>query len=636
MRHVLNINEINLKEELSMSIVEEISKEAKEVELTKNLVSRIINEQKKQGKLGNEITIRMERVINQVGNSALYKCQVLNSSGYFNEMINPWTGENWNLSFYYEKGAYKEGDVLVGRYGLQTKKKNLHELIYPFPNNLKKVPVLVELVDRHGEKFIEFLKEKFNGEEVLLGEIYERWLKTVENDINEQEQTKEQVFNEIKTLNRDLLEKKTTLKDIKSEIELEKHKKNNIEKQIYEIRKSLGFIDDKFIQDFSEDFYQLSEEEDFFRIIQLLLYHHKGENLVYEYDIIKRFITALRTDQLVLLTGPSGTGKSSLVEQIGEVLYPCKIHHISVQSNWTDVQDLLGFFNPLKNTYLPTPFLQALVDARNDKNTLHIICLDEMNLAHVEYYFSSLLSAREKQPEKRFLDLYAYKFYKEAVMDLEEIMQKSFDDIQAADIEKLEPHIRREARNKYELIYDYPAHFSIPTNIRFVGTLNMDETVKNLSPKVVDRSFIIELDHPNKLNEVRQELANQPVSGRLKINVNEFILPAIEEPSLSVEQQFVINHVLSYSKILEDIPNAVMNSRGIKHMERYVSCLPATKGTVDELISSKILPRILFSKNETKMQNAFDAFVNKLPENGKSKIKAEKMKSGKRVVQFWR
>ena len=45
----------------------------------------------------------------------------------------------------------------------------------------------------------------------------------------------------------------------------------------------------------------------------------------------------------------------------------------------------------------------------------------------------------------------------------------------------------------------YPPDIKIPENIRFVGTINKDETTKSLSPKVIDRAFVIELN--NRIKE---------------------------------------------------------------------------------------------------------------------------------------
>ncbi|HHK5547683.1 TPA: AAA family ATPase [Bacillus thuringiensis] len=198
---------------------------------------------------------------------------------------------------------------------------------------------------------------------------------------------KESVLKELGTLNSKFKEKEEEFSGLKNQItELEQRKKQ-LKNQIHQLKVVFGFEEGT---DFKQTWNGETEtyvftEEDFYKILQRALYYYNDENLIYEYDVVKRFFTALQTDQLVLLTGPSGTGKSSLVNQVGQVMQNFKVHHVAVQSSWTDVQDLLGFFNPMKKCYLPNPFQEAIVEARNQEDVIHIICLDEMNLAHVEY-----------------------------------------------------------------------------------------------------------------------------------------------------------------------------------------------------------------------------------------------------------
>ena len=65
---------------------------------------------------------------------------------------------------------------------------------------------------------------------------------------------------------------------------------------------------------------------------------------------------------------------------------------IPVKPNWTSAEDLLGYYNPLEKKYLATPFLEALLEAQNNPTIPYFICLDEMNLARIEYYFADFLS----------------------------------------------------------------------------------------------------------------------------------------------------------------------------------------------------------------------------------------------------
>src|SRR5690625_3672760 len=47
---------------------------------------------------------------------------------------------------------------------------------------------------------------------------------------------------------------------------------------------------------------------------------------------------------------------------------------------------------------------------------------------------------------------------------------------------------------RYKNIQRYRWNIDIPKNVRFIGTMNNDGTVRPLSPKVVNRSFIIQLE----------------------------------------------------------------------------------------------------------------------------------------------
>src|SRR3546814_5824879 len=110
------------------------------------------------------------------------------------------------------------------------------------------------------------------------------------------------------------------------------------------------------------------------------------------------FLALLRTRDLVVLAGDSGSGKTSLVRAAAKAICgTCTI--IPVKPNWTGPEDLLGYFNPIERSYQATPFLLALQAASRDPHVPHFICLDEMNLARVEHYFADFLSLLERSEE---------------------------------------------------------------------------------------------------------------------------------------------------------------------------------------------------------------------------------------------
>ena len=136
---------------------------------------------------------------------------------------------------------------------------------------------------------------------------------------------------------------------------------------------------------------------------------------------------------------------------------------VPVRPDWRDSKSLLGYFNPLTGTYEWTPFLRFLLRAaqsyRDGDGLAWFIILDEMNLAHVEYYFADLLSVLESGREK---DSWT-----------REPLRLLYPDEAEGDLP--------------------PRELRLPPNLYIVGTVNVDETTHTFSPKVLDRAFTLEL-----------------------------------------------------------------------------------------------------------------------------------------------
>jgi hypothetical protein len=139
---------------------------------------------------------------------------------------------------------------------------------------------------------------------------------------------------------------------------------------------------------------------------------------------------------------------------------------LSVRPDWRDSTSLLGYYNPLVETYEWTDFLHFIIRARDnwsgpeEDRIAWFVILDEMNLAHVEYYFADLLSVLESG---RNLDngLTA------------EPLRLTYPDTLDDDVP--------------------PREVRLPPNLYIIGTVNMDETTHAFSPKVLDRAFTMEL-----------------------------------------------------------------------------------------------------------------------------------------------
>lgn len=215
--------------------------------------------------------------------------------------------------------------------------------------------------------------------------------------------------------------------------------------------------------------------------------------LHFSHRILCAFHTALKIAEwspLTVLAGVSGTGKSELPKlysRFGGVNFI----NVPVQPNWDSQESMLGYFNSISNSYEAQPMLNFLVQSREKlvngsdnlednynglKDTVSLVLLDEMNLAHVELYFADFLSKLEQRRGATSSEL---------------------------------PYIDINLGSDID-----PYKLSLGRNLLFAGTMNQDETTKSLSDKVIDRGTSIYFPRPNKLHR-RKELKALPEQAHL-------------------------------------------------------------------------------------------------------------------------
>src|SRR5207249_2271729 len=116
-------------------------------------------------------------------------------------------------------------------------------------------------------------------------------------------------------------------------------------------------------------------------------------------DEIANLLLSIRTKPFVILAGISGTGKSRLVQLIGNAL-GAEVILIPVKPDWSDNTDLIGY-EDFQQQFRPATLTETLVSAHETPDRPFFVLLDEMNLARVEHYFSdflSLIETRERAP----------------------------------------------------------------------------------------------------------------------------------------------------------------------------------------------------------------------------------------------
>jgi len=200
----------------------------------------------------------------------------------------------------------------------------------------------------------------------------------------------------------------------------------------------------------------------------------------YEGDLIENFYLSLKSKPFVILAGTSGTGKTRLVKLFAEAI-GAKMRLVPVRPDWSDSSDLFGH-NDLSNNFHPGAIIDFIKQAEWDKSTPHFLCLDEMNLAHVEYYLSDFLSIIETRDRKD-----------NGTIETDALLDSSYFQT-------------REAREKYGRVY-------IPENLYIIGTVNMDETTFPFSKKVLDRANTIEFSFVNLMEKA--DVSGQAVAQKL-------------------------------------------------------------------------------------------------------------------------
>jgi len=213
---------------------------------------------------------------------------------------------------------------------------------------------------------------------------------------------------------------------------------------------------------------QLSELEFFERFCA----HVHANGFRFDRSDLLAFHLSVKCNNLVILGGVSGAGKSSLPKLYADAMagdngsQSARYLNIDVNPSWTNPADLLGYVNLIDRRFYPgtsgifTFLAQSALEAelKRDDTSVYITCLDEMNLAQVEHYFSGFVQALSRNPADRHVNV--------------------FD---ASSLDANDP-LRRWSR------------IHLGDHVRFIGTVNFDETTRVLSQRMLDRADLITLE----------------------------------------------------------------------------------------------------------------------------------------------
>ena len=168
---------------------------------------------------------------------------------------------------------------------------------------------------------------------------------------------------------------------------------------------------------------------------------------------------------------------------------------VPIGANWTDNTNILGYHNVIIDDYQFTPAYNFIKQAQEDFKNPYFLILDEMNLSHVERYFSDFLSAIESGEE---IPLYG---------------------------------------NNVTL--------NLPKNLFIIGTVNVDETTYMFSPKVLDRANTIEFNTLTALEYMLSDLDEGDFEGNIEYSQSPLIDSEIY--NLNIEDLKEILSGISYN-----------------------------------------------------------------------------------------
>ncbi len=208
------------------------------------------------------------------------------------------------------------------------------------------------------------------------------------------------------------------------------------------------------------------------------------ERPLYGRNVILNLFICLTQGFLTVFSGAPGSGKTSICNIMAKVLGLTQFDKrlgpqnvigtlnryipVSVERGWTSKRDFIGYYNPLTKAFEESnrDIFESLrlLDVEQQKG-LHqypfVFLLDEANLSPMEYYWADFMNVCDDPEESHTLNL----------------------------------------GNGYSI--------HVPQTLRFVATMNNDHTTETLSPRLIDRAWIISLPENDYVPRMGRGLTDQ-------------------------------------------------------------------------------------------------------------------------------
>lgn len=205
--------------------------------------------------------------------------------------------------------------------------------------------------------------------------------------------------------------------------------------------------------------------EDQQKVINSIKNYFKQQNRFMEDWEIANLLIISQQSLLTILAGLPGSGKTSLSRLFVKAQNLSKrFCEIPVSRGWTSSKELIGMYNPINSTFQSSStglylFIKSL-EKDSKINPMSYVLLDEANLSPIEHYWSSFIGMTDNDKNNEHNKLTLSK--SEAVI--------------------------------------------ISKSLRFLATINYDETTELLSPRILDRTPIIILE--TNLNNIEEDFVD--------------------------------------------------------------------------------------------------------------------------------
>ena len=282
---------------------------------------------------------------------------------------------------------------------------------------------------------------------------------------------------------------------------------------------------------------------------------------------IANYLICITQGFITTFAGEPGTGKTSLCNILAKSLGLVqedlvRFIDISVERGWTSHKEFIGYYNPLTKRLEPSnaevfsAFEQLNKEAKSPYDpkqfSLFLILLDEANLSPLEHYWAAFL---------RNCD---------------------FD-----------------STNNRTISLGGNTIFHLPEHLRFLATVNFDHTTEELSPRFLDRSWVITLE-PTTLDEnSSEEIDIHPL--KISFDALQTAFAPIDNTDINMDDQMEDKWEKIQAIFSNEKCNLPIMPRNLRMVRSYINtacqCMDLSSNKtkfapLDYALAQKILPTI--------------------------------------------